>query len=70
MDTASSLWVGIVLNGLLIALVLTFPVLVGFMFISLVRKSTKKERDAFESKVISLLEEIRDAQKAAPRRDS
>ena len=63
METFSNLWIEWILSGLLIAIIITFPLLLGLILLSILRRSVKKDRQAFEDRVISLLEEIRNAQK-------
>jgi hypothetical protein len=63
METQAGSYLVIFLNALAIALVITSPLLLGLAVISVTRKGFRKDREKFESRVISLLEEIRDAQK-------
>jgi hypothetical protein len=52
-----------ILSGLLIAFFVTFPLLLGLIFLSTLSRSVKKDRQVFEERVLSLLEEIRNAQR-------
>ncbi len=60
MVTTYPLWIQLILNGVLFAIVLTFPLLLGLIFLSIIRRGIKKDREIFETRVISLLEEIHD----------
>jgi large-conductance mechanosensitive channel len=62
MDLVTGETITLLINGLLIAVVITFPVLVGMIVLSIFRKRIKTDQEQFETKVISMLEQIRDAQ--------
>lgn len=70
METFSNLWIEWILNGVMIAIVITFPALVGILFFSVLRREVKKDRQEFETKVIVLLEEIKNTQEKMMRENN
>jgi hypothetical protein len=47
-----------VLNGLLVALVITFPFLLGLVLLSILRRTLNEDRHGFEQDVLGKLEQI------------
>jgi hypothetical protein len=47
-----------VLNGLLVALVITFPFLLGLVLLSILRRTLNGDRHVFEQDVLGKLEQI------------
>jgi hypothetical protein len=62
MDSFQPEWLVLVLNAILCALVLTVPVLVGFLVLRVVRRGVSEDRQDFEGEVISKLGEIAETQ--------
>lgn len=50
-----------ILSGILIALVITLPLLIVFAAMAAFRRGLKKDREQFEAKLLALLEEIQQA---------
>jgi len=48
----------LLLNGLLIAIVLTFPILIGLFLLSIIRRALVSDRAKFEGAVLEKLEKI------------
>ena len=55
-------WIVLVLNGIMIALILTAPILVGILIIRILRRGVTEDRQAFEELIKSKLEEIAETQ--------
>ncbi len=55
-------WLVIALNAVLCALVLTVPILVGFLVLRVLRRGVSEDRQVFEEEVRSKLDEISEAQ--------
>ena len=55
-------WIVLVLNGIIIALVLTAPVLVGVLVIRALRKGVSRDRQEFEHEIREKLEAIVESQ--------
>jgi uncharacterized membrane-anchored protein YhcB (DUF1043 family) len=55
-------WIVLVLNGIMIALILTAPILVGILIIRVLRRGVTEDRQAFEDSMMSKLEEIAETQ--------
>ena len=51
-------WIVLVLNGIMIALILTAPILVGILIIRILRRGVTEDRQAFEDLIKTKLEEI------------
>ena len=58
METLSTQWLVMVMNGVVIALVLTFPLLLGMIIMRIFRKGVSRDRHEFEDEVISKLGEM------------
>lgn len=50
-----------ILSGILIALVITLPLLIVFAAMAAFRRGLKKDREQFEARLLALLEEIQQA---------
>ncbi|HEY43304.1 MAG TPA: hypothetical protein G4O11_04900 [Anaerolineae bacterium] len=55
-------WIVLVLNGIMIALILTAPLLVGILIIRVLRRGVTDDRRAFEDDIRSKLGEITESQ--------
>ena len=55
-------WLVLLLNAILIALILTAPLLVGILIIRVLRKGVSEDRQAFEDEIRSKIGEIAESQ--------
>jgi ABC-type sulfate transport system permease subunit len=51
-------WLVIALNAVMIALILTAPILVGILIMRALRKGINADRQSFEDEILSKLQEI------------
>jgi hypothetical protein len=59
MESLSSEWIIIAINAIIIALIITAPLLVGILVIRVIRKGVSEDRRTFEDEVKAELAEIK-----------
>ena len=58
METFSAQWLVIIMNAIVIALILTAPLLLAILFMRILRKGVSQDRQVFEEEIRSKLGEI------------
>ena len=59
METTSTLFANIILNGLLLTFIVALSILIGIAVIKFIQKGLQADREEFETRVLSLLENIK-----------